>query len=260
MTELFDLTDKTAIVTGASRGIGEAIARRMAQHGARVVISSRNLDACAAIAQSINDVEAREAAIPLACNISHADQLDRLCDKTVKAFGGIDILAVNAAVNTHYGPSAEIDDAAFDKIFACNVKASHRLGHVAAASMRARGGGAMIFVASIAGRVGTATIGPYGVSKAAMIQVARNLAVEYGPAGIRANAICPGIVKTAFAEALWTDETVTRDVETRTPLRRFGAPDDVAGAAVFLASPAGAWTTGQALVVDGGATMAPMTL
>lgn len=249
---LFDLSGKTAVITGASRGIGEAIARRMAQHGANVVVSSRSLEACEAIAQSINDHEDCAAAVAASCNISHKEDLQKLVDRANAAFGAIDVLVSNAAVNPYFGPSAGISDEQFDKIMTCNVKASHWLSQMVLPQMKERKDGAIIIISSIAAFAGNADLGVYGISKAADLQLARNLAVEYGPHNIRANCICPGVVKTYMAEALWKDPKVEAMVTKQLPLRRFGEPDDIAGAAVFLASPAGAWTTGQGIVIDGG--------
>ena len=249
---LFDLSGQNAVVTGASRGIGEAIARRLAQHGARVVVSSRKLDACEAVAASINEAEGRDAAVPLACNISHREQLQALVDQATGALGPVTIGVANAAVNVHYGPSAEIDEGQFDKILGANVKSTHLLSHMLAPGMIAAGGGALVIISSISAFVGNAGIGTYGVSKAADMQLARNLAVEYGPKGIRANCIAPGIVRTHFAEALWKDPEVEAHVTSQIPARRFGEPDDVAGVAVMLASEAGAWMNGTTVTVDGG--------
>ena len=249
---LFDLSGKTAVITGASRGIGEAIARRLAQHGANVVVSSRKLDACETIAASINDAEGREAAHPVACNIGRKEDLQRLVDETRAKWGPADILISNAAVNPHYGPSSELSDEQFDKILTCNVKASHWLSHMVLPEMRAKKDGAIVIISSIGAFLGSNAIGAYNLSKAADIQLARNLAVECGPDNIRVNCICPGVVKTHFAEALWKDPKIEKLMTEQLPLRRFGDPDDIAGAAVFLASPAGRWMTGQAMIIDGG--------
>jgi len=249
---LFDLSGKSAVVTGASRGIGEAIARRLARHGADVVVSSRKLDVCEAVAKAINDETGRAAAKAVACNISHADQLQSLIAEADEAMGKVDILVCNAAVNPYYGPSAGITDEQFDKILECNVKANHKLAHFVLPQMVERKDGAIVVISSIGGFVGSANLGAYSISKAADMQLARNLAVEYGPSNVRANCIAPGIVKTYFAEALWKDPKVEAMVSKTLPLRRFGEPDDIAGAAVFLAAPAGAWMTGQTITVDGG--------
>ena len=249
---LFELSDKSAIVTGASRGIGEAIARRLAQHGANVIVSSRKLDACRQVADSINEAEGREAAHPVACNISRKEDLQRLVDETRAKFGPADILVSNAAVNPYFGPSADMSDEQFDKILTCNVKASHWLSHMVLPEMKQKKDGAIVIISSIGGFVGSNAIGAYNISKAADLQLARNLAVEYGPDNIRVNCICPGVVKTYFAEALWKDPKIEKMMTEKLPMRRFGEPDDIAGAAVFLASPAGRWMTGQSMIIDGG--------
>jgi hypothetical protein len=250
---LFDLSGKRAVVTGASRGIGEAIARRLAEHGAGVVVSSRKLEACEAVAAAINDETGRNAAHATACNISRKDDLKALIGFADARLGGVDILVSNAAVNPYFGSAEGIGDEQFDKIITANVKATHWLSQLVLPQMKARRDGAILIVSSIGGFVGSDVIGAYNISKAADLQLARNLAVEYGPFNVRANCICPGIVKTNFAEALWKDPKIAAHVSGRLPLRRFGEPDDIAGAAVFLAGKSGAWMTGQAIVVDGGA-------
>ncbi|MEO1243697.1 MAG: SDR family oxidoreductase [Pseudomonadota bacterium] len=249
---LFDLNGKTAIVTGASRGIGEAIARRLAQHGANVIVSSRKRDACQAVVDQINEAEGREAAYAVGCNISHKEELQRLVDETKAKWDGIDILVSNAAVNPFYGPSSEMTDEQFDKILTCNVKASHWLAQMVLPDMRSKKDGAIIIISSIGAFLGSNAIGAYNISKAADLQLARNLAVEAGPDNVRVNCICPGIVKTKFAEALWSDPETEKMMTRKLPLRRFGEPDDIAGAAVFLASPAAQWMTGQEIIIDGG--------
>lgn len=252
---LFDLSGKTAIVTGASRGIGEAIARRFAQHGANVIISSRKLDACEDVANSINDTEGRKAAHAVACNIAHREALQNLVDETNAVFGDVDILVCNAAVNPAFGPSKDITEDQIDKILDCNLKANHFLSHMALPQMEKNGGGAIVIISSISAFVGSLGIGMYGVSKAADLAMARNLAVEYGPKNIRINCIAPGIVKTYFAEALWKDPNVEKHVTQSIPMRRFGEPDEIAGAAVFLAADAGRWMNGQHITIDGGTTI-----
>lgn len=249
---LFSLEGKRAVVTGASRGIGEAIARRFAEHGARVVVSSRKIDACEEVARSINTAEGREAATAIACNISDNIQIDGLIEETVARLGGVDILVCNAAVNPYFGPSAEMSEEQFDKILQCNVKANMRLAHLARPQMEAAGAGSIVIISSIGGMIGSSTLGGYAISKAADMQIARNLAVEFGPSGIRVNCIAPSVVKTYFAEALWKDPKIEKAMTEKLPLRRFGEPDDIAGAAVFLAAPSGAWMTGQTMVIDGG--------
>ena len=250
---LFDLTGKVALVTGSTKGIGLAIARRMAQAGARVVISSRNQDACDEVATEIN--QAGGDAFPLACNINYREQLQELVDKTIAKYGRIDILVINAALNPFYGPSQDIPDAAFDKIMNSNIGSAHRLCQMVRPGMAEHGGGAVIIVSSIAGLKGSTTLGAYGISKAADMQMARNLAVEWGPHNIRVNCIAPGLIRTDFARALWENPETYEDTVSRYPLRRIGEPDEIAGAAIFLASAAGSFTTGQTLVVDGGGTI-----
>ena len=253
MTDLFDLGGKTALVTGSSKGIGRAIAERMAQHGARVVVSSRKKDACDAVVRGI--VERGGAAIAVACNISHKPELEALVAETRKVYGRIDVLVCNAAVNPHYGPSQEIPDTAFDKVMSCNIRSNHWLCQMVIPEMAERGDGSVILVSSIGGLKGSTVLGAYAISKAADMQLARNLAVEWGPRNVRVNCIAPGLIRTDFARALWENpETYQRAVSTY-PLRRIGEPDELAGAAIFLASKAGAFVTGQTLVVDGGQTL-----
>ena len=254
--DLFDLTGKVALVTGSTRGIGEAIVRRLAQHGANVVVSSRKADACARVAEDINRATGGEAAIPVACNISHKDQLQNLVTEARKKWEKIDVLVCNAAVNPYFGPQMEIPDEAFDKIMGANVRSNHWLCQLVLPEMVARKDGAIIIVSSIAGLKGSALIGTYGISKAADFQLARNIAVEYGRYNVRANCIAPGLIKTDFARAMWEDPDRLEYSTSSTPLGRIGEPDEVAGAAVFLASKAGAYMTGQAIVIDGGVTIA----
>ncbi len=250
---LFDLTGKVAVVTGASRGIGEAIARRLAEHGADVVVSSRKIDVCETVAATINEAVGRKSARAAACNITRKEDLKSLVDFANGAFDKIDILVSNAAVNPYFGSAEGITDEQFDKIMTANVKATHWLSQLVLPQMKERKDGTIIIVSSIGAFVGSNAIGAYNISKAADLQLARNLAVEYGPLGIRANCICPGIVKTHFAEALWKDPKIETMITRQLPLRRLGEPDDIAGAAVFLASPAGRWMTGQQIIIDGGA-------
>ena len=253
--ELFDLSARIAVVTGSSRGIGRAIAERLAEHGARVVVSSRKEEACQAAAAAINGRFGREAAIAIAANISAKNDLRRLVDETERAFGRLDILVCNAASNPYYGPMAGISDDQFRKILENNVLANHWLMQMAAPGMIARKDGSIIVVSSIGGLKGSQTLGAYGVSKAADFQLARNLADEWGPHNVRVNCIAPGLVRTDFTRALWEDPATLSAVTVSTPLQRIAEPDEIAGAAVFLASRAGSFVTGQTIVVDGGATM-----
>ncbi len=255
MTTLFDLAGKTAIITGSSRGIGKAIAERMAQHGAKVVISSRKRDACDAVADEINDSYGAGSAISVPANISSKDDLQNLVDKTGEAFGKIDILVCNAASNPYYGPLADIGDEAFTKILQNNVISNNWLISMVAPQMKERQDGAIVIVSSIGGLKGSPIIGAYNISKAADFQLARNLCVEYGPHNIRVNCIAPGLIKTDFARALWENPHNLKGALVRTPMGRIGQPDEIAGAAVFLASQAGAYMNGQQIVIDGGATV-----
>jgi NAD(P)-dependent dehydrogenase (short-subunit alcohol dehydrogenase family) len=250
---LFDLSGKTALITGSTKGIGEAIAHRMAEHGAKVVISSRKADACEKVAGDINKARGAEVAFPIPCNINYKEQLQALVDGTRAKFGKIDVLVCNAALNPYYGPSKGIPDEAFDKILGANIRSNHWLCQMVLPEMVERRDGSVILVSSIGGFRGSSVLGAYAISKAADLQMARNLAVEYGPHNIRANCIAPGLVKTDFARALWDTPEAEKRSSVGTPLRRLGEPDDIAGAAVFLAGRASAWMTGQCIVVDGGA-------
>jgi NAD(P)-dependent dehydrogenase (short-subunit alcohol dehydrogenase family) len=247
---LFDLSGKVAIVTGSSRGIGRAIAIRMAQHGAKVVISSRKAEACEKVAAEIRDAGGEAIVVP--CNVSDKAQLQSLVDATVKQWGRVDILVCNAAVNPFFGPSKDIPDDAFDKIMAVNIKSNHWLANMVAPGMAERGNGAIIIISSVGGLFGSNTLGAYGISKAADMQLARNLAVEWGPQNVRANCIAPGLVRTDFARALWENPEISKKATKGYALRRIGEPDEIAGAAVFLASAAGQFMTGQTMVIDGG--------
>ena len=251
--ELFDLTGKVAVVTGSTKGIGKAIAERLAEHGAKVAISSRKGAACEAVAAEIN-AKHPGAAIAVPANISSKDDLSRLVEETRAAFGKIDILVCNAASNPYYGPMSGISDDAFQKILANNVISNHWLVQLVAPEMTQRRDGAIVIVSSVGGLRGSGVIGAYCISKAADMQLARNLAQELSPHNIRVNCIAPGLVKTDFARALWDTPEAEARSSSRTPLRRLGEPDDIAGAAVFLASRAGAWMTGQTIVIDGGST------
>ena len=250
---MFDLEGKVAVITGATKGIGRAIAEAMAVAGAKVVVSSRDAGRCAETAQAI--IDAGGDASGFACNISHLDQLQALTDHAVGTYGGIDVLVCNAAVNPHYGPMATIEESAYDKIMNTNVKSNLWLANMVLPGMAERGGGAVIVISSIAGMKGNEGIGVYGISKAADSQLVRNLAVEWGPRNIRANAIAPGLVRTDFARALWEDPDILAQATQGYPLRRIGEPEEIAGVAVMLAAKAGQWLTGQTIVVDGGATI-----
>jgi NAD(P)-dependent dehydrogenase (short-subunit alcohol dehydrogenase family) len=256
ITNLFDLTGRVAVITGSSRGIGRAIAERLAEHGADVVISSRKAEACAKTAEAINAACGRAAAVSLEANISSKDALRRLVDETNRVFGRIDILVCNAASNPYYGPMAGISDEQFRKILDNNVLANNWLIQMTAPGMIARREGSIVIISSIGGLKGSTVIGAYNISKAADFQLARNLAVEWGKHNVRVNCIAPGLVRTDFARALWENPQTLKAVTATTPLVRIGEPDEIAGAAVFLASKASSFMTGQTIVVDGGATIA----
>ena len=252
---LFDLTGKVAIVTGSSRGIGRAIAEAMADHGAKVVISSRKAPACQEVADAINAKHGDGTAIVIPASISSKEDLQTLVDETRRQLGRIDVLVCNAASNPYYGPMAGITDDQFRKILDNNVIANHWLISMVAPEMLERGEGSIIIVSSIGGLTSSTMIGAYNISKAADFQLARNLAAEFGPRGVRVNCIAPGLVKTDFARALWENPDTLKAVTRGTPLKRIGEPHEIAGAAVFLASPASTFMTGQTIIVDGGSTV-----
>ena len=252
---LFDLTGKVAIVTGSSRGIGKASAIELARAGARVVISSRKQDACDAVAAEINAAFGEGRAIAIAASISDKAALQALMDQTRAAWGQIDVLVCNAASNPYYGPQEGIADDQFRKILDNNIISNHWLISMVAPEMKQRGAGSIVIVSSIGGLRGSTVIGAYCISKAADMQLARNLAHEYGRHGIRVNCIAPGLIKTDFAKALWEDEAAVAERNATTPLRRIGEPEEIAGAVVYLASPASAFMTGQTMVIDGGVTI-----
>lgn len=251
---LFDLDGKVALVTGSTRGIGLAIARELAAHGAKVVVSSRKADACERVRNEI--VAAGGEAFAFACNVGHKDQLQALVDATLAHYGAIDVLVCNAATNPYMGPLQKISDEAFDKIMGTNVRSNVWLCNMVIPQMAARGGGAVILLSSIASIQGTRLLGAYALSKAADSQLARNLAVEWGAKNVRVNCIAPGIVRTDFAKALYENPQIHKMAVAHYPLGRLGEVEDIAGAAVFLAARAGAFVTGQTIVVDGGTTIA----
>jgi NAD(P)-dependent dehydrogenase (short-subunit alcohol dehydrogenase family) len=255
MQGLFDLSGKVAIVTGSTRGIGRAAAEALAAQGAKVVISSRKQDACDEVAAAINADHGEGTALAVAASISDKAALEALVARTREAFGRIDILVCNAASNPYYGPLEGIADDQFRKILDNNILSNHWLIQLVAPEMRARRDGSIIIVSSIGGLRGSPVIGAYNVSKAADFQLARNYAVEFGPDNVRVNCIAPGLIRTDFARALWEDPRQLEANNRLTPLRRIGEPAEIAGAVVYLASPASAFMTGQAMVIDGGVTI-----
>lgn len=252
--KLFDLTGKTAVVTGSSRGIGRAIAEQMAAAGAKVVISSRKAAPCEEVVASITAAGGKAISIP--AHVGDFGQIEALVKRTHEAFGPIDIMVCNAAVNPYYGPLAEIPDEAYDRTMNSNVRSNLWLAKLVLPEMAQRKDGVFLVVSSIAGLRGSPMLGAYAISKAADMQLCRNLAVEWGQHNIRINCIVPGLVKTDFARALWENKDLLEQTLRSTPLRRIGDPIDIAGAAVFLASAADNFVTGQSIVVDGGVTIA----
>ena len=250
---LFDLKGKVALVTGSTRGIGKSMAEELALAGCKVVVSSRKAEACEAVRAEFEKQGFEVLAQP--CNVSRKEELKALVDKAVAKWGRVDIAIANAAVNPYYGPLAEIPDEAFDKVFHNNLKSVLWLANLTLPAMAERGGGSFITVGSIGGIRATTVLGAYGISKAADHHMVRCLAAEWGPKGVRVNAIAPGLIMTDFAKALWEDETRRKAREAETPLRRLGVPRDIGGIAVFLASDAAAFITGQTIVADGGVTV-----
>jgi NAD(P)-dependent dehydrogenase (short-subunit alcohol dehydrogenase family) len=251
---IFDLTGQVAVITGSTKGIGRAIAEELARAGSKVVISSRKADACEEVAAAI--VKEGHEAIAIPCHIGRREDCEALIAKTREKWGKIDTLICNAAINPYYGPLTGLADEVFSKVMETNVRSNLWLANLVRPEMAARRDGAIVIVSSIGGLKGTEVLGIYAISKAADMQLARNLAVEWGPDNIRVNCIAPGLVRTDFARALWEDPVLRKGSEERTALRRLGEPEDIAGSAVFLASRAGRWITGQTIVIDGGRTIA----
>jgi dehydrogenase/reductase SDR family member 4 len=248
---LFNLHGKVALVTGSTRGIGKSIAQELGRAGACIAVSSRKADACEAARKDLEQEGLQVLAQP--CNVSRKEELQALVDATLAKWQRIDIVVANAATNPYYGPLTGIPDDAFDKIMANNVKSVLWLAAMTLPQMKA--GSTFIVVGSIGGLLANTVIGAYGISKAADHHLVRNLAAEWGPKGVRVNAIAPGLVKTEFARALWEDEKRRTERIEATPLRRLGEPRDIGGIAVFLASDAGAFITGQCIVADGGVSI-----
>ena len=251
---MFDLSGKVAVVTGSSRGIGRAIAETFAKAGAKVVVSSRKAAACDVVTEGIRAAGGTAMTVP--ANISSREECANLIDTTLKTWGRIDTLVCNAAVNPYMGPIMEVPDAAYDKIMNVNVRSNLWLIQLAVPQMRERRDGSIIIVSSIGGLKGSDILGVYAISKAADMQLARNLAVELGGDNIRANCLAPGLIRTDFARALWEDPEIYKVTTSTAPLKRIGEPHEIAGAALYLASDAGSFTTGQTIVIDGGVTIA----
>jgi NAD(P)-dependent dehydrogenase (short-subunit alcohol dehydrogenase family) len=250
---MFDLTGKVALITGSTKGIGKSIAEEMARAGAKVVVSSRKADAVESVTKEL--VAQGHEAIGVPCNIGSKQELQNLVDKTMEKWGRIDILVCNAAINPHFGSITKVTDEVFDKMMGSNVRSIFWLSNMVLPQMAERKDGAMVIISSIAALRGSNVNGLYGVTKAADAGLGRALAVEWGPHNIRVNSIAPGLIKTDFARALWEDEERRKRREATSPLRRLGDPQDIGGVAVFLASDAARFMTGQLLVVDGGVSV-----
>lgn len=246
---MINFSNKVAIVTGSSRGIGEATARQMAAAGAAVVVCSRKLDDCERVAASIRDDGGK--AMALACNIADKQSLQNLVDSTVAEFGRLDTVVCNAAVNPHYGSMSDIDDAAYNKIIDANLRGTHWLCQMAKPHLQASGG-SVVLLSSVTAFRGSENIGTYAISKAAEIALMRNLALEWGPLGMRANCIAPGLIQTEFARGLWENPKLRAKVENELPMRRLGQPEDIANVACFLASDLARFVSGQTIIADGG--------
>ncbi len=252
---MFDLSGRVALLTGASKGMGLEMARAMAQQGAKVVISARDMTTLEAAAEEINSAVGKPCATPVACNITHKDQLQALVDQTRKDVGQIDIVVGNAGVNPYYGPTSQISDKAYEKTMTANVQSNLWLAQMVVSDMIEKGAGSMMFTSSIGAFKPSVMLGTYAMSKLALISLVRNLAAEFGPSGVRVNAICPGLIRTDFARELWDSPEGERRAREDIPLGRLGEPEDMAGVAVFLASDASKYMTGQALTVCGGSVM-----
>ena len=251
---LFNLKNKSFLITGSSKGIGKSIAFHAADHGAQVIISSRKIDACKETAKEINEHCGAEVAFPIQANIAHEAELNNLVDQTNKLLGKIDVLICNAATNPFMGSMADIPSDAFDKVMNNNIKANHILTNLVTPQMIERKDGVIIIISSVGGTIGSNLIGTYNISKAADIQMVKNIAVEYGHHNIRANTVAPGLIRTDFARGLWENPVIHEQYTKTHPMRRIGEPEEVAGAVIMLASNAGKYINGQTIIVDGGAT------
>ncbi|MFN8356860.1 MAG: glucose 1-dehydrogenase [Spirosomataceae bacterium] len=251
--QAFNLNGKVALITGASKGIGEAIARYLAAYGAKVVISSRKQSELDVVANEMRQEGAEVAAI--AAHAGDMEQLKELVQKSIDVFGGIDILVNNAATNPVFGPVLDCSESAFDKIMQINVKAPFELAKMVHPIMKQRGGGSIINISSIAGITPDPGLGMYSVSKASLNMLTKVLAKEWGPDGIRVNSICPGLIKTKFSEALWSNEKILDRFTKNLPIARMGTVDEIAGMALYLASGASSYTTGGIFSADGGTTI-----
>ena len=252
---LFNLNNKSILITGSSRGIGKSIATQCALHGANVIISSRKLNACEATADEINTLVGSEVAFPIAASISDENQLEELVSLTREKLGKIDTLVCNAATNPFMGSMLDMPNDKFDKVMNNNIKSNQILCNLVLPEMIEREDGSIIIISSIAAIKGSPILGAYNISKAADVMIVKNIATEFGHKNIRANSIAPGLIKTDFAKALWENQDILKTVLSSTPMRRIGEPDEISGVAVMLASEAGNYINGQTIVVDGGTTI-----
>jgi len=252
---LFNLKNKSILITGSSKGIGKAIAFECAKHGAKVIISSRKSDICIQTADEINTDIGKEVAFPIPANISDDSQLKNLVNETIKKIGKIDVLVCNAATNPFMGSMLDMPIEKFDKVMHNNIRSNQVLCNLVLPEMVDREDGSIIIISSIAAIKGSPILGAYNISKAADVMIVKNIAAEFGNKNIRANSIAPGLIKTDFAKALWENPDILKSVLKSTPMQRIGEPDEIAGVAVMLASDAGNYINGQTIVVDGGTTI-----
>jgi len=252
---LFNLKNKSILITGSSKGIGKAIAHQCAEHGAKVIISSRKLDICEQTAVEINTKLGSEVAYAIPANISDDDQLENLVNETRKKIGKIDVLICNAATNPFMGSMLDMPIEKFDKVMHNNIRSNQILCNLVLPEMISNEDGSIIIISSIAAIKGSPILGAYNISKAADVMIVKNIAAEFGHKNIRANSIAPGLIKTDFAKALWENPDILKTVLSSTPMQRIGLPDEIAGVAVMLASEAGNYINGQTIVVDGGTTI-----
>ena len=252
---LFNLKNKSVLITGSSKGIGKAIAYQCAEHGAKVIISSRKLDICEQTADEINIKLGSEVAYAISANISDDDQLENLVNETRKKIGKIDVLICNAATNPFMGSMLDMTIEKFDKVMHNNIRSNQILCNLVLPEMISKEDGSIIIISSIAAIKGSPILGAYNISKAADVMIVKNIAAEFGHKNIRANSIAPGLIKTDFARALWENPDILKTVLSSTPMQRIGVPDEIAGVAVMLASEAGNYINGQTIVVDGGTTI-----
>ena len=252
---LFNLKNKSILITGSSKGIGKAIAFECAKHGAKVIISSRKSDICIQTADEINTNIGKEVAYPIPANISDDSQLKNLVNETIKKIGKIDVLVCNAATNPFMGSMLDMPIEKFDKVMHNNIRSNQVLCNLVLPEMVNREDGSIIIISSIAAIKGSPILGAYNISKAADVMIVKNIAAEFGNKNIRANSIAPGLIKTDFAKALWENPDILKSVLKTTPMQRIGEPNEIAGVAVMLASDAGNYINGQTIVVDGGTTI-----